>query len=34
VNGQQGSQDEELDLEEYKEGVERRVEKAAAYLQI
>lgn len=34
VNGQQGSQDEELDLDEYKEGVERRVERAAAFLKI
>ncbi|MEM7325036.1 MAG: phosphotransferase family protein [Actinomycetota bacterium] len=34
LNGQQGSQDEELDLDEYKAGVERRVEKAAAFLQV
>ena len=34
LNGQQGSQDEELDLDEYKESVERRVHKAAAHLGI
>lgn len=32
LNGQQGSQDEELDLDRYKLSVETRVEKAAAYL--
>jgi len=32
LNGQQGSQDEELDLDEYRDGVVRRVEKAAAFL--
>jgi len=32
LNGQQGSQDEELDLDLYREGVEKRVEKAAAHL--
>ena len=32
LNGQQGSQDEELDLDEYKSGVERRAERAAALL--
>ncbi len=34
LNGQQGSQDEELDLDEYREGVARRVDTAAAYLKI
>lgn len=34
INGQQGSQDEDLDLDEYRESVERRVHKAAAYLGI
>jgi aminoglycoside phosphotransferase (APT) family kinase protein len=34
INGQQGSQDEELDLDEYRDSVERRVHKAAAYLGI
>ncbi|MEM8923518.1 MAG: phosphotransferase family protein [Actinomycetota bacterium] len=34
LNGQQGSQDEELDLDEYRESVERRVEVAAAHLGI
>ena len=32
LNGQQGSQDEELDLDDYRDGVVRRVEKAAAFL--
>jgi len=32
LNGQQGSQDEELDLDLYREGVEKRVEKAAVHL--
>jgi aminoglycoside phosphotransferase (APT) family kinase protein len=32
LKGQQGSQDEELDLDLYKESVERRVRKAAAFL--
>lgn len=32
LNGQQGSQDEELDLDLYKEGVEQRVERAARFL--
>lgn len=32
LNGQQGSQDEELDLDLYREGVVRRVERAANYL--
>lgn len=32
LNGQQGSQDEELDLDQYREGVEKRVERAARYL--
>ena len=32
LNGQQGSQDEELDLDEYKTGVERRAERAAELL--
>jgi aminoglycoside phosphotransferase (APT) family kinase protein len=34
LNGQQGSQDEELDLDEYRDGVVRRVEKAAAFLNV
>ena len=34
LNGQQGSQDEELDLDEYAEGVERRVVRAARFLGI
>ena len=34
VNGQQGSQDEELDLDEYRESVARRVDTAAGYLGI
>ncbi len=34
LNGQQGSQDEELDLDEYAEGVERRVNRAARFLGI
>ncbi len=34
LNGQQGSQDEELDLDEYKSGVERRAERAAELLGI
>ncbi|MGI9614828.1 MAG: phosphotransferase family protein [Acidimicrobiales bacterium] len=32
LNGQQGSQDEELDLDDYRDGVIRRVERAAAFL--
>ncbi|MCO4836261.1 MAG: phosphotransferase family protein, partial [Acidimicrobiaceae bacterium] len=32
LNGQQGEQDEELDLDEYKQGVESRAERAAAIL--
>ena len=32
VNGQQGSQDEELDLDQYRESVDRRVDRAAALL--
>jgi hypothetical protein len=32
LNGQQGEQDEELDLDEYKTGVEARAERAAAIL--
>ncbi len=32
VNGQQGSQDEELDLDEYRESVTRRVYRAAEFL--
>jgi len=32
LNGQQGSQDEELDLDEYKAGVDRRAEAAADFL--
>jgi len=32
LNGQQGEQDEELDLDEYKEGVEARANRAAALL--
>ena len=32
LNGQQGSQDEELDLDQYRESVERRVERAAGFL--
>lgn len=32
LNGQQGSQDEELDLDDYRDGVVRRVERAAAFL--
>lgn len=34
VNGQQGSQDEELDLDEYRDSVTRRVDTAAEYLGI
>ncbi len=34
LNGQQGDQDEEFDLDEYKTSVERRVELAAGYLGI
>lgn len=34
LNGQQGSQDEDLDLDEYKESVTRRVEAAAGFLGI
>ena len=34
LNGQQGSQDEELDLDEYKEAVAHRVDLAAAFLGI
>ncbi len=32
LNGQQGSQDEELDLDAYRQGVESRVERAARHL--
>lgn len=32
LNGQQGSQDEELDLDQYRDGVVKRVERAASYL--
>lgn len=32
VNGQQGTQDEELDLDQYRETVDRRVDRAAALL--
>lgn len=32
LNGQQGAQDEELDLDQYRESVDRRVHKAAEYL--
>jgi len=32
LNGQQGSQDEELDLDQYRETVDRRVDRAAALL--
>lgn len=32
LNGQQGSQDEELDLDLYRESIDRRVEKAASFL--
>jgi aminoglycoside phosphotransferase (APT) family kinase protein len=32
VNGQQGAQDEDLDLDEYRHSVERRVEQAARFL--
>jgi len=34
VNGQQGEQNEELDLDEYKQGVEDRANRAAAILGI
>ena len=34
LNGQQGSQDEELDLDEYRDSVARRVDAAAEYLGI
>ena len=34
LNGQQGSQDEELDLDEYRDSVARRVDEAAEYLGI
>lgn len=34
LNGQQGAQDEELDLDLYRESVERRVDKAAGFLGI
>ena len=34
LNGQQGAQDEDLDLDLYRESVERRVDRAAAYLGI
>lgn len=34
LNGQQGSQDEDLDLDQYSESVVRRVERAAAFLGI
>lgn len=34
LNGQQGSQDEELDLDDYRESVERRVDRAARFLGI